>query len=95
MLFELDSNEVRATEQLSTEEQAVDWVFSYKEALRHGFCLLGKLPMCHRVIREMHRVLMRGVRSADNTPGLYRTLPVEILSGNRFIPPPATEVHQR
>jgi Fic family protein len=92
MLFELDPREVRSTDELSTEEQAVDWVFSYGEALRHGFCLLGKLPMCHRVICEMHEVLMRGVRAADNTPGLYRTLPVEILSGNRFIPPPAAEV---
>lgn len=65
-------------------------------ALEHG--LQSPLPMCLRLIREMHAHLMEGVRGSDKTPGEFRTKQVFIgedgpdaFQRARFVPPPAGE----
>lgn len=89
LLFEIDPRDVQ-----NPSEKAADWeeVFSYSEALRYGFTMLQTQPISHVVIRGMHSFLMRGVRGADAMPGAYRTVPVQIGDGLRFIAPPPSEV---
>ena len=67
-------------------------------AMRHGLERLQQLPMCLRLIREIHGVLMSGVRGRDKNPGKFRDRQV-IIGGHppgikyaRFVPPPPDEV---
>jgi Fic family protein len=54
------------------------------------------LPICSRLLAEVHKRLMRGVRGAEKQPGTVRTSQNWIggtRPGNaRFVPPPPTEV---
>jgi Fic family protein len=66
-------------------------VFNYGMALRIGYDLLKTMPMCQRVIREMHGQLMMNVRGREKTPGEFRRTQNAIGDGidePRFIPPP-------
>jgi Fic family protein len=47
-------------------------VGNYVIALEHGIVLLKELPLCIRLIRELHEKLMEGVRGQHATPGLFR-----------------------
>lgn len=66
-------------------------VFNYVRALR-----LRRedptLPLSLRLIRELHRVLMTGVRGADRNPGSFRRLQNQIGRPARFVPPPVPEL---
>ena len=50
-------------------------IINYREAMRHADNLLKKLPLCQRVIKEAHNVLMKGVRGENKDPGEYRKIP--------------------
>ncbi len=57
------------------------------------------LPMCLRLIREMHKELMTGVRGGEKTPGEFRTGQVFIGKDGpdafrhaRFVPPPPGQI---
>ena len=47
-------------------------VQNYVLALEHG--LASELPISGRLMRDMHRVLMQGVRGRNRTPGEFRTV---------------------
>ena len=51
----------------------VEEVLNYIDALEWGLGQLGKLPLGVRLIREMHRRLLSGVRGRERTPGEFRT----------------------
>lgn len=89
LLYELDPQEPR-----NASEKSADWqeVANYGDALRHGCDLLKDLPICNRLIRETHAILMRGVRGQNKSPGRFRDQHVQIGSTGRFIPPPHVEV---
>lgn len=89
LLYELDPREPR-----SSDDQMADWyeVFNYSKALERGCEMLQTLPICNRVIREMHSVLMRGVRGVNKSPGEFRRWQVQIGSSGRFVPAPPHEV---
>ena len=63
-------------------------VFNYTSALRYWRENQGKLPISLRLIRELHRILMDGVRGSDKRPGHFRTLQNQIGRPARFVPPP-------
>lgn len=63
-------------------------VSNYKRALRLHEELREELPLSLRLIRELHRVLMEGVRGSNREPGEFRKLPIQIDDPPRFIPPP-------
>jgi Fic family protein len=67
-------------------------VFNYDEALQKGQQALEKLPLSNRVIKNLHSVLLSGVRGADRTPGQFRTKQVHIGSDRRFVPPPPEKI---
>ena len=75
-------------------------VHNYVRALQHGLQRLGELPMCLRLIREVHGILMSGVRGHTRRPGEFRTRQA-IITGSRpgieharYVPPPANEMMQ-
>ena len=73
-------------------------VGNYVVALEHGIARLTKLPICIRLVRELHEKLMTGVRGHQATPGRFRTTqnwigkPGSTLATASFIPPPPGEV---
>ncbi len=68
-------------------------VVNYVRAINFAIKRLEELPLCNRLIRETHAVLMNSVRGGDKTPGEFRTSQNWIggtgsaLRNARFIPP--------
>ncbi len=68
-------------------------VINYVKAADYAINRLQELPLCNRVIRETHAVLMHGVRGQEKSPGEFRTSQNWIGGGGgslnkaRFIPP--------
>ena len=46
---------------------------NYVKAMNRGIQLLGDLPLSGRLIREVHRELLTGVRGQERNPGYFRT----------------------
>jgi Fic family protein len=73
-------------------------VGNYVVALDHGIARLKKLPLCVRLIRELHEKLMMRVRGHQAMPGQFRKVQNWIgAPGSRpanasYIPPPPGEV---
>lgn len=58
---------------LSPERKAdIFEVLNYRKAIWQATELLQKLPLCERVIREAHKVLLHNVRGHNKAPGEYR-----------------------
>ena len=70
----------------------INEVLNYRKAMRHAEKLLETLPLCQRVVKEVHAVLMDGVRGHGKSPGAYRRIPNWIgpqscmIEEARFIP---------
>lgn len=68
-------------------------VVNYVRAINFSTQRLHKLPLCNRLIRETHAVLMKSVRGCDKTPGEFRVSQNWIggagstLKNARYIPP--------
>src|ERR1017187_7780017 len=73
-------------------------VGNYIVALEYGIAQLHKLPLCVRLIRELHGKLMADVRGDQATPGEFRKSqnwigrPGSTLATASFIPPPPGEI---
>ena len=81
--------------------QDVEEVVNYVQAMNHGLERLSELPVSMRLIREIHAVLLQGVRGSHLTPGELRSSQNWIGPGGctlkeaTFVPPPPHEVpHQ-
>lgn len=53
----------------------IDEILNYRLAMRRAETSLQELPLCLRVIREAHKVLLDGVRGRDKAPGELRRIP--------------------
>ena len=62
-------------------------VLNYRAALQEAERMLATLPLCQRVVREAHRILLSGVRGENKSPGDYRRIP-------NWIGPPGCTVEQ-
>ena len=68
-------------------------VINYVKATQYALNRLERLPLCCRLIREIHEVLMENVRGQDKTPGEFRRSQNWIGPANcslkdaRYIPP--------
>lgn len=68
-------------------------VINYVKATQYALKRLERLPLCCRLIREIHEVLMENVRGQDKTPGEFRHAQNWIGPANcslkdaRYIPP--------
>ena len=74
--------------------------YNYVEALNAGLARLNELPLCNRLFREIHGILMQGVRGQEKSPGEFRTSqnwigpPGSSLSTATYVPPPPYEMTQ-
>ncbi len=84
-----DVFEARATGGRATGD--VKEVSNYIAALDHGIARLSSLPVSTRLICEMHRILLTGVRGQEPTPGELRISQNWIGTNNpasaMFVPP--------
>lgn len=71
---------------------------NYIAAMNHGVDSIasGRLPLCNRLLREVHERLLRSGRGTDKTPGEFRRSQ-NWLGGTRpgdarYVPPPWEEV---
>ncbi|MCD8054444.1 MAG: Fic family protein [Lachnospiraceae bacterium] len=68
-------------------------VVNYIKATEYAIRRLNELPLCNRLIREAHAVLMSGVRGQEKNPGEFRSSQNWIggqgstLKNARYIPP--------
>jgi len=75
-------------------------VMNYLAALGHGIKRLEKLPLSSRLLREIHKILMTGVRGQNKIPGEFRKTQNWIgsvgasLREAAYVPPPATDIVQ-
>ena len=88
LLFEIDPKEPK-----SENDPVNTWkeVYNYRDALEKGQMLLEKIPVSIRLIKELHKTLLSGVRGYQRDPGNFRRSQVHIGSDRRFIPPPPQE----
>ena len=79
--------------------QDIEEVINYIAALNYGLQRLNTLPLSLRLIREIHGLLMQGVRGADRNPGEFRTSQNWIghhggtIQTARFIPPSPADMN--
>ena len=80
-------------------EKRDDWeeVQNYVKATNYGVERIREgFPVCTRLIREIHRILMQGVRGEHKTPGEFRVsqnwIGGSMPSTAVYVPPPHTEV---
>lgn len=83
LLFELEPTESKGERTLTNDRLEV---LNYRRALNHG--ATSELPLSLRLLRELHRILLTGVRGQDRSPGEFRQSQVAIDTNERFIPPP-------
>ena len=89
--YEIDESNQRTSD--------VKEVANYVKALLYGIKRLKELPICNRLIRELHAILMEGVRSGQAFPGEYRTTqnwigpPGCSLADATYVPPPVYEMN--
>ena len=73
-------------------------VQNYVSAMEYGLKRLYELPLSLRFIRELHGVLMEGVRGQHATPGKFRQSqnwigsPGAVLNEATYVPPPVPEM---
>ncbi|WP_200900314.1 Fic family protein [Rubrobacter aplysinae] len=73
-------------------------VQNYVRALEHGMGRLQDMPLSLRLLREMHEILMEGVRGAQRAPGEFRRVQNWIGSPGAeageatYVPPPPGEI---
>lgn len=87
LLFEMDVGD-----SANDTDQVNEWreVHNYRSALELG--TTSELPLSLRLIRDLHRILMTGVRGKDKTPGEFRTVQVAIGANLRFVPTPCNRL---
>jgi Fic family protein len=75
-------------------------VVNYVGAMNHGLERLKELPLCLRLIREIHERLLRGVRGGEKPSGEFRSSQNWIgpagctLATASFVPPPVHVMKQ-
>ncbi len=53
-------------------------VLNYQRALIHASTLMKEVPLSQRIIKDSHKLLLRGIRGSGGEPGEYRRIPVWI-----------------
>lgn len=77
----------------SNTNRDVTEVINSIRATEYAITRLDELPLCIRLIKEAHGILMKGIRGQEKTPGEFRTSqnwigpPGSTLTNARFIPP--------
>ena len=84
----------------TSPESDVKEVKNYVRALEFGLERQKTLPVSLRLIREVHEILLEGVRGERATPGEFRRsqnwigLPRSTIKDATFVPPPTPEMNE-
>lgn len=84
---------------LFEERSDVREVHNYVRAMEYGLERLKELPVSLRLIRELHGLLMEGVRDEGKKPGEFRDSynwigpPNCTVKTARYVPPPVSHMH--
>lgn len=68
-------------------------VYNYVRAMKESLTLVKELPLCNRLLRRLHSILLEGTRGEDKQPGEFRHSqnwigrPGSSLATARFVPP--------
>ena len=87
LVFEMQPRESKSEDDPENLQREV---FNYRKALQQG--MSTDLPVSLRLVRDLHKTLLSGVRGRDRTPGEFRTGQVAIGTNHRFTPPPPEKV---
>lgn len=80
--------------------QNITDVVNYIKASQYAQQRLSELPICNRLIKETHLILLSGVRGSEKNPGEFRSSQNWIgpaggdLKNARFIPPNVADMEQ-
>jgi Fic family protein len=89
LAFEIDSDR-------SKLPGDIEEVVNYVNAMNYGLVRLQSLPLCLRLLREIHEKLLAGGRGSEKSPGEFRHSQNWIggprLAEATFIPPPPHEM---
>jgi Fic family protein len=94
-----DLLEVELAPETTARRGDVADIVGYVRAMNYGLERLETLPLSLRLIREIHRELLRDGRGGHATPGRFRTTQNWIgpegasLKAATFVPPPVPEMH--
>lgn len=75
------------------ENYNISDVLNYVNASEYGIKRLDSLPLCNRLIKEIHKILLQGTRGQEKNPGEFRISQNWIggqgssLKNARYIPP--------
>lgn len=95
-----DVLEYEAGGRITDQPRDVEETVNYVRAMNYGLKRLATLPLSLRLIREIHKELLQGVRGATHQSGDFRTTQNWIGPANctlneaEFVPPPPSEMKQ-
>ncbi len=98
-----DVFEIQVEASSAQKPSDVDEIFNYVEAMNYGLDTFkkGGLPLCLRLIREIHQKLLQGVRGEKREPGQFRRDQNWIgpkgcsIETATFVPPPVNIMSDR
>lgn len=89
-----------ASERSEAPQSDVEEVVNYIHALEYGLYVIRQgRRISLALLKEMHELLLKGVRGQDKSPGQFRTKQNWIAEGSRrlenarFVPPPVPQMH--
>lgn len=81
-----------------SQDEDIQEVYRYVQASRQAFRLIEDLPISQRLILDVHRTLLEGVRGEEKNPGEFRRTPVWVGAAGAtpetaiYVPPLPNEV---
>ncbi len=75
-------------------------VINYIKATEYAIMRMKELPLCNRLLRETHAILMEGIRGQEKNPGEFRESQNWIgaagstIKTARYIPPIVPDMHE-
>lgn len=99
-LFDLEPEEEEPAG--SSQREQTREVLNYVRAMEHGLVTLrdGRLPLCNRLFKELHGILLGDVGGRPGRRGEFRVTQnwigrrVDGIRGARFVPPPPAEMEE-
>lgn len=87
-------DQVVSSEVTGNRNTDVQEVYNYLEALLTGERLLKTLPICTKLILQLHKIILNNARGANRNPGSYRKTqnfigPTNKIEDATYIPPEA------